>query len=109
MNLEINQIPTSDYRFIPVASQLLDGKPLSDYKTISCGSEVWEITDHFTYQKGEFMPMGFLKLVIGQDIEMETIWRKYPTSTSLIVFVGKLIESNLGGGPLGIALKTIKG
>jgi len=85
MNLNIDKIPESDYKLIPVASQLVP----KDLKTITHKETLYEIVDSYQFKKGEFIPKGFLLFVMGKEIDLDLFWRRYPESKYLKIFVCK--------------------
>ena len=84
MNLYIKKMPNSACKLIPVASELI---PEGKLKTITFENKVFEIVNRFTFQKNDFIPKGFLKIVFGKDFDVQRIWKKYTKSTALIVYV----------------------
>ena len=85
MNLHIQQMPDSNCKLIPVASELIpEGEKV---ETITHEGKVFEVVDRFIFEKGDFIPKGFLKIVRGKEIDINEIWKKYNKSNDLIVYV----------------------
>lgn len=83
MNLNVPTIPDSACKLIPVASELIPGK----LSSITCEGQKFEVVDRFTFPKDEFIPKGFLKIVLGKEVDINKIWQKYSKSEALIVYV----------------------
>ena len=77
-------MPNSACKLIPVASELI---PEGKLETITFEKQKFEIVYRFTFQKNDFIPKGFLKIVFGKDFDEQIIWKKYTKSTALIVYV----------------------
>jgi len=86
MEITINQPPDSQLKLIPVASeQIKDGG--EKVTVINCDGMKYKVIDRFTFDKGGAWPKGFMHIVMGNRVSMETIWKKYPKSDYLFVFV----------------------
>lgn len=94
MQLKVNQIPNSKSILIPVANENLNHRFISDFKEIECNGEYFSVFDYFVYLKTDYYPRSLMKLATGIDLKSEDIWRKYPNSDSIILFVCERIEKD---------------
>lgn len=92
MKLNISKIPETKFRLIPVASQLLVKTKAPEVNEIESEGVVYTISDYFRYNKNEFIPKGVFRVATGLDeVDFNLIWKKYPESNAIYLFVGKEI------------------
>ena len=91
MQITISSRPESKYKLIPVASEQIKGD--SAVTTIRQDGKVYKVIDRITYHKGEFIPTGFMRVVMGKELTMDDIWDWYKNSDSIIIFVGEDITT----------------
>ena len=87
MEISVNLIPKHNTQLIPVASENLEGKFSADIKTIVSKNKKYKVFDYYVYEKGENYPRALIKLATGVDLDSVDIWKKYPNSKIIFLFV----------------------
>ena len=91
MEIQINQIPNSKIILIPVASQNISGLAI-DVNIITCKNKYYKVLSAFSYKKGELYPGDLMLIAIGKEVSEESIWRSYPKSDKIYIFICKETE-----------------
>lgn len=95
MDLKVHIIPNSKSILIPVASENLDIRTVYDLKRILYKEKIYQIFDHFLYEKADYYPRALMKLATGIDLEPSLIWGKYPNSDKIYLFVCDEIQQEV--------------
>jgi hypothetical protein len=86
MDLQLEKIPEHDFRLIVVPGELLK-QPVSNYKHIKAGNDVYDIYTEVIHNKGEVWSSSLPLLSTGVFFTEQQVFEKYPNSNRIIFFL----------------------
>jgi len=92
MNLKINKIASTKFRFIAVATELIPEDEPSLIKTINCGGDHFRVEEYYYVEKGKPLSMYMVMLSFGEFVLPDKFFKRFDKSHGIIFFLCEPME-----------------